>query len=483
MPGVSVTTTTRSGPSPELRTPSGQYFCAGITERGSITAAIAVRGMADAEAALGPRVTYGAVHDSLSLYFAQGGELAYVARVVGPSASVGTKTLNDRDGTPDATLRVDAANPGAWSANLKVEVANGSLANTFKIIVTLSDVVVQTVNNIPTPAAAVQKFQNSEYIRVVDLGSATAAPNNNPAVSAAAALTAGADDRASITSTHYTTALALFLRELGDGMVAVPGQTASAVWTGLNTHCENNNRLGAVAAVQTAVVADLITRAVDVDSEYVGLFAPWVIISDNAGGQRTVSPEGLVAGLRARAHDQVGPWRAPAGAMGIASSLLGLDKTFTATEGDQLNDGRVNAIRAMANTYRLYGWRSLSTDEENYRHLHYRDTLNYLVVRAEQALERYVFEPIDSQGHLLALINGELVALAKPLARDRGLYARYDDNGDLEDPGYVVDTGSALNTTASLATNTIKARLSVRISPVGELIVLNIVKVGLLAAA
>lgn len=483
MPGVTVTTTTRSGPAVPLRTPSGQYFVVGIAERGSVVAPIEVRGMADAVAALGDRVSYGAVHDSLKCFFDEGGERAFVGRVVGPSATTGTLTLSDRNGSPDTTLRVDAASPGAWSATMKVQVADGSLDDTFKIIITIAGVVVQTVTNIATPAEAVQKFQDSPYVRLTDLGSSSDAPDDNPAVLAATALSAGSDDRASIAADDYVDVLDLFNAELGDGCVAIPGQYAADIWTGITDHCETNNRSGLLSAARSADASDLLDRASEVDSEFCGLFAPWVIVSDGSGGQRTVAPEGYVAGCRARAHIQVGPWRAPAGEIAVATSLLGLDLLFTAAESQSLNDGRVNAIRAVAGTIRLYGWRSLSSDVGNYYSLKDRDLLNYLVVQANERLERYVFEPVDSKGQLLSLIDSELVGLCMPIAAAGGLYARVNDAGDELDPGYLVETGSSINTTTSLANNTVKARLSVRISPNAEQIQLNIVKVGLLAGA
>lgn len=483
MPGVSVTTTTRSGPSPALRTPSGQYFVVGLTDHGSTTAPIKVRGMADAIAAVGSRVSYGSVHDSLRMFFDEGGECAYIARVVGGSATKGTYTFADRAGSPVNTIRVDAANAGSWSSGLKVQITNGSLADTFRMIVTLNGQVVQTETNIATPAEAVTRFASSEYIRVVDLSSATAAPNNNPAVIAATALSAGDDDRASVAVDDYVDALDLFTADLGDGCVAIPGQYDEDIWAGIDEHCQATNRIGLLSAISSADDSDLLDRAAELDSEYVGLFAPWIIISDGSGGRRTVSPEGYVAGVRARAHEQVGPWRVPAGEIAISNSILDLATDFTTTQADTLNDGRVSVIRPIAGTFRLYGWRSLSSDEDNYRHLKDRDLLNALTVQAKQRLEKYVFEPIDSTGHLLSLISGDLVNMCMPIARAGGLYARINEAGEEVDPGYVVDTGPSVNSTASLALNKVKVKLSVRISPVGELIELLIEKVDLLSSS
>lgn len=480
MPGVSITTTVRSGPPSSVRSPSGQFFIAGLSERGSSTQPTVLRGMADVDLLTGARVSYGTVYDQLKCFFDEGGLQAQFIRVVGPAAAVGTLTIQDRNNTPANTVRIDAANAGAWSSGMTVEIKDGSVANTFRILVVVGGTTVQDITNITSPADAVQKFQDSPFIRVADLGSVTAAPDNNPAVTVPTALSAGSDDRASITNTHYINALALFSKDLGDGAVAVPGQNSTAMWTAIVSHCVANNRIALLAAASTATVSDLLTRTGEVNSEYAGLFAPWVKVPDGAGGVRTISPEGFVAACRARAHDEVGPWRAPAGQIGLARSVTDVSTRFTEAQGNQLNDGRVSVIRFVANSIRLYGWRSLSTDTTNWLHLKDRDTLNYLVTQGSALLEPFVFAPIDAKGQLLSSVNGTLVGMCMPIAKAGGLYPRVV-NGDVIDPGYKVDTGSSVNTDTSLAANTIKARLQVRIAPVGEMIVLNIVKVGLLS--
>ena len=481
MPGVVVSTQTAIGPTGTVNSSSGQFFLVGLTERGSTTQPILVRGMADVNALLGARVSYGAVYDQLKTFFDEGGQRAYVGRIVGGSATKGTLSLNDRAGSPVATLRVDAENAGAWSSQLKVQVQNGSVSNTFRITITLNDVVVEDKNNLANPAAAVTAFSQSLYVRLTDLGSATAAPNNNPAVLAATALSAGSDDRGTIVDAGYVAGLALFNEELGDGAVAIPGRTTSAIWTGINNHCEANNRIGLLSSGLGDDKSDLLGRVADLDSEYCGLFAPWIKVPDGSGGTRTISPEGYVAACRARAHSQVGPWRVPAGAIAQANTVVDTDIHFNTDDGNDLNDGRVSVIRVIANTVRLYGWRSMSSDTDNYELLHNRDLLNNLAVEGAKVLEQFVFETIDRNGHLLSAINAALVGMVDPIAKKNGLYPRFDANNLMIDPGYKVDTGTAVNSEITLAHNEVRARLSVRISPAGSLISLTIVKVGTLS--
>lgn len=478
MPGVIVRTETQPNASASLRSPSSQLFIVGLTERGSTTAPILVRGMADVDALLGDRVSYGAVWDQLKVFFDEGGLQAYVGRVVGSGATKGTLTLQDRAGSPVNTLRIDAANAGAWSSRIKVSVENGSLANTFKISVFLDNVLVEYKSNLAAPADAVIAFKDSVFIRAVDLGSATAAPNNNPAVLAATVLSTGTDDRASLTDSNYVTGLNLFTKDLGDGSVAIPSRTTTAIWTGINTHCIANNRIGLLSSASGDNKATLLGRTNEVNSEYCGVFAPWIVVSDGGSGTRTISPEGYVAACRAKAVDQVGPWRIPAGQIAIASTVLDVQTRFSETDSNDLDAGRINVIRYIAGSPRLYGWRSLSSDELNYWFLKDRDLLNYLVTESAKRLEEFVFQPIDRKGHLLSSVNSAIVGLVDPISRAGGLYSLENADGQQIDPGYKVDTGSSVNTDTTLANNEVRALLSVRISPAGGLISLTIVKAG-----
>lgn len=480
-PGVVVTTATQSGGAGALQTPSSQGFFVGLLERGSDTDPVLLRGMADVERVLGKRPSYGSVYDQLKVFFEEGGRQAYVARVVGDDADVGTLSLNDRAGTPVPTLRVDAASSGDWSGRVKIEVKDGATTNTFRIVVRLDDEVVEDVNNLTTPAEAVAKFSKSVFVRLTNLGSATAAPNNRPAVLAATVLSTGDDDRGSVAAADYVSALDRFDTGLGDGSVAIPGQTGATVWNGIIAHCELNNRIGILAAAQGETTGNLKSSAAGMDTEYCGLFAPWLIVDDGAFGTRTISPEGFVMAKRSQAHESVGPWVVPAGKAGEGLTIIDVDQNFSDDEGTELSDSKVSAIRRKAGAVRLYEWRSLARDMDNYRYLKDRDVLNRLVVMAEETLEDYVFKPIDGKGHLLSAINSALVGMVQPIADAGGLYPYLDNDRREVDPGYRVETGSEINTDESLAGNEVRARLLVRVSPTGGLVTLNIVKVGILS--
>lgn len=487
MPGVVVETYTNPGPAELLRALGSSFFVAGLTERGDTTGVLTLRSLSDYTDQLGDRVSYGTLFDQVKAYFAEGGTRCYVARLVGDAATVGTLTLEDQAGTPVDTLRIDAANAGAWSSRVKIAVAAGAVADTFTITVLYDDEPVEVFANLANPAAAVIAMATSSFVRATNLSSATAAPDNNPAVLAATALSAGADDRASLVAADYVAALERFTREFGPGVIAIPGFDSSLVGAGLIAHARERNRLAALATTQTATPSQAEAAALAFVStpgaEHAGLFYPWVKVDDGVGSTRSISPEGYVAGVRARAHVQAGPWRAPAGEIAIARSLAGLERGLTRAEGDDLNDGRVNAIRTIGGTLRLYGWRSLSVDTVNYRLLTGRDVMNEVAGLGERRLERFVFGTVDGRGHFQRQLEAEMTAILEPMRTAGGLYERTDpETGQSIDNGYTVDAGPGVNTPERLANDEVAVDVALRVSPAAELIRLRITKVAFTVA-
>lgn len=489
--GVIVETTPRGGAGAALQAPSGTWFVVGVAERGDTTGPIELRGMADFDRKLGGDVPYGTLRDGAVSFFREGGARMYAVRTVGGAATTGTAMLKDRSTSPGLdTLRLNAGSPGGWSSRLTYQVEDGNDPNTVKVSIFIDGSVVEAHDNLTSPADIEARFAESEYARFVNQGSGTVAPNNLPAVTSGAVTltTNGTDDRASLTDSDRVAGLALFGKELGDGAVSIPGSTSDAVLDGIRDHCIDTNRVGICAGARGSSAAALIStaqaRGNDLGSEYLGLFAPWVLVPDGAGGSKAISPEGFVAACRNRAHAAEGPWRIPAGDdFGKGEYVLGVDGGFTDAEADEMDAARVNVIREFGNVPELYGWRSLSSDEVYYYWLKNRDLLNWLTVQAKAILKGENFKNIDGRGHLLSNVKNDLKGLCEPVAAAGGLYARTDEaTGQELDPGYVIDVGPDVNPVSSLATQTVNAALYLRPSPAASLIRLVITEVALNAA-
>lgn len=487
--GVKVSTTTRSAPSVFQQADAATYFLVGQAERGRTDKAQKVTSLGDYQRLYGGRVTYGALHDDVQTFFEEGGGSAQIVRVVGPAATLATKTLVDRAGSPVSTLRIDALGAGIWGASVTYAVVAGTISGTFQIQVSYSGTgaqVPEIYDNLVTPADAVVALKRSAYVRGTDLGSATAAPNNQPALQAFTPLIGGADDRASIVTGTYTAGLTLFGKNLGAGIVSCPGQPASVMGPALAAHGALNRRLVATTttAAQTlnqAIAAEqALQAAVTSGQEFVGLFWPWIVIPDGAGGTRTITPEGYVAAKRALAHESEGPARPGAGSISAARFVVDTEQALTSDQVDQLVDSNVNPIRTIAsNAIEIYGWSSISTDEVNYALLTQRDVLNYIAVALETELEPFTFRTIDGKGYLFQQINAVCVGVLEPLRLAGQLFEKIDGAGNLLDPGYRVDTGPSVNTALTEQANQANVNVSVRPSPAGQLVNVAIAKVAL----
>lgn len=485
MPGVQVTTLPRAGAGAPLIAPSGTWFVAGVTERGDTVNPVELRGIADFSRKLGDPVSYGTLYDQAVTFFQEGGARMYVARLVGATPVVGTRTISDTNVAPAPTLRADAASPGGWSSRVTTQVRAGNDPNTFRWTVFLDGVQVEDYNNLATPAAAAAATANSVYVRLTDLGSASVAPANNPAVDNApvAFTTQGNDDRASITDAMRVTALGRFPASLGDGAVSIPGAWTNTIYAGVIAHCQANNRVALLSAARGTAAATLETTAegygATSGSEGAALVAPWVLVPDGKGGSVAQGPLGYAAAVRNRAHEQEGPWRIPAGDIAQARYVIGVDAPFDDATADALDAARVSVIRQIGSDVQMYGWRSLSSDEADYYWLKNRDLLNYIAFRAKSLLRSEVFKNVDSRGQMYARIRNRLIGFMEPIRASNGVYEGQDASGNTVDPGYSVDVGPDVNTPATLQQQQVNAVLMVRPAPGASLIKLAITEVSL----
>lgn len=479
MARVVVTTGAVAGPSVPTRTPSSTYFVVGLAERGPSTGAERVTSLQEFTDKFGARPSYGNLFDDVRTFFEEGGARCYVARVVGPAATTGAlaSPLQDRAETPVSTMQVTARGAGAWSSRVKVQIADGSIDDTFTLRILFDDEVVESYVNLRNPQEAVSRTASSAWVVVSDLASATAAPDNNPAVTVSpVALTAGADDRASVNASVLVAALTRFVDSLGDGAVAIPGG-GDAVHAGLIDHANAYYRTAILSTARNTSRDDLVSLAASYDQPRAGLFAPWLRIPDGFGGSRAIPPDGYVAGVRARAVESVGPWQAPAGERARFRFVSAVDQVFSDADSGVLDDGKVSAIIGT----RLYGWRSLSEDTANWFLLTAADVLNHVTVRARDSVASDVFGVIDAKGHLLASMAGKLEGIVAPIASVNGLFPWFDeDTGEMLDPGYKIISNQSNNPRAAAAQNRVFADVGIRPSPSAAMIFLSVTNAGVL---
>lgn len=469
-PGVDVTLVDTPG-TVAVQSDTGTFFVTGITERGPLSPVL-ITSMNDYATKLGAWVSYGALYDTLDVFFREGGAKAYVSRVVGPNPTTGA--LNLLDSGAGVSLVVTANGPGAWSANYKVQVVAGGGSGTYqiKVLDSAGTTVLENSPDLTLQADAVTWSAGSNYV-VISLG-ATANP---PAVVAATALSAGTDDRANITDTQWQNALDLFVGSYGPGQVAEPGRTTSTAYSQLTGHASAKNRVALLDAPDTFTSSTLLTSAGNVTSRFAGYFAPWVRCPARSGstaGPRTVPPCALVAGLIARNDPSLGTNRPAAGNAGVARYCTSVSQNaWDSTTRASLNTAGVNVIRASTTSVKVYGWRSQADPVNDTNWLNFANSRFNMDLEDEiaQVAENYAFIEIDGQNG--TAVNGLHDALS-------GIMKTHFDAGELfgdtADQAYLVDTGPSVNTPTTIQNLELHAIVTYKAASMAEWVQINVVK-------
>jgi phage tail sheath protein FI len=456
-------------PARSAPTDTGVWFVAGLAEKGP-TSPVLITSMAEYAEFFGVRVSYGLLYDALDAFFHEGGNRAYVQRVLGPAAVSASRNLLDAGAA--ITLVATALNPGDWANDVDIAVVAGVGGGTFVLVIREGAVEVERSPDLADQAAAIAWSQSSDYIRLT-----AGASSNDPAVAAAALLTGGTDDRASITDTHWLVALDKFEKELGPGQVSYPGRTTGTAHTQLLAHAAANRRIALLDFPDTSSKTTLIAAAaaITANGRWGAAFAPWAIIPGVAPGTtRTVPYSAVEAGIMAR-NDVSYPANVPAaGELGANRYSIGLSQPkWNQSDIEDLNEAGVNVVRYVYGEIRTYGFRTLADPvlESNWLMLGGSREVMSVAAQGEEILERFVFDQIDGRGLLFSQLDGELTAMLQTEYAANALY------GATPGEAFHVDVGSTVNTPASIAAGELRAVVSIRTSPMAEYVVMELVKV------
>jgi uncharacterized protein len=329
------TTRATAGPLPAPSALADSFFCALLAERGPANVPTLITSLARFEAVFGQatrfadgaRASIG--YEVLKRYFEVGGRRAWVLRIVGAGAATAELDLEDRAGAPLDTLTVKAKGPGKWIEGYKVIVADGAQAGTFKLTVqTAGSVTLETWDNITLTVQGLARVNDgSAYIELVNLGSATAAPDNRPATGTFTftAGEGGVDDNAPAAaaivgtdSGSTKTGLKAFRRRMyGRGFVCAPDLDSDAtVKAELKAQTEAFFRILLTSSAAGASSATAITdRTTNLDAFNAGYYYPRRVAQNTFADRLEAIPlVGEIAALWASVVQRVGPGKAPAGA-------------------------------------------------------------------------------------------------------------------------------------------------------------------------
>jgi hypothetical protein len=496
MPGIQISTATRTGRITNTVRESSQAFFVGDARRGPASAAVLVTSLEDFEMRFGG-YNNSYLHPTVEAFFEEGGTQCYISRAfntaTGETISSSTASVTFDDGTDDM-ITVYANGPGTWPHSgqpeaVTVEIADGTTVDTTTRIMKIfvGGTLIATTGNQLTAAAMAGRINAHPVAKHFVFALATTEGQTGlPDVTAATALTGGVASDA-LVDADYVSALAAFGDALGTGVVGCPESTGSTIRNALIAHANTNSRLTFLYPPAGSDTQDALDYAEDVSAldhaEHAAVFYPWLNAPTSVFGvSRTIPPLGYAAGARSRAHNQVGPHQPGAGIISNARFINGVEVDITKSVGDQLDAGFVNAIRVINNTIRIYGARSASLDTDNFRYITGQDVVNHVVVEAYRSLEDVVFTVIDGRNSVFASIEAKLIAILEPLRTLGALYEAFDAQGRRIDYGYTVKCDESLNPLANLADGTLTARVGMRVSSIGDSINVDIVKSNLTAS-
>ena len=485
-PGVNITTR-EAAPVSSVPTDVGTGFMVGVTESGplTVTSLDAVHSMAEYEAkyAYSKRNYANAItaYDSAETFFKEGGYALYVGRVVGPAAA--TATISVTDSGALATLTAFAKGPGDFGNDLNLVVrTNAQDSNIpsgyFLIRVQTDSAVIleESPYLLDDQAAIVWSTTTSKYVTLVDAAASANDPN-----AATFSLAGGNLDFASINDAAWQAGLDRLGVDLGPGTVFAPGRTTTVGQLQVANHALARNRIAMIDGPDTATSATITAQPpllIDSStrrSRFSGIFVPWLRIPGvTSGTQRLVPPSAAVAGLFARNMGLgYSPNEPAAGGRGVFNTVLSLSQTYDDATRQAINTAGVNVIVDKYGQRKVYGWRTTADPSSDPKWIALSNSMLQRAVTAEALAvgERFIFRQIDGGNRMINEFGAALIGEAcMPFYLAGSLY------GATPSEAFKVDVGPTVNTPTTIANNELHAVISLRMSPFGEEVDIEIVK-------
>ncbi len=361
---------------------------------------------------------------SVNQFFGNGGQQAYIIRLVFTDAKVANATI----GTGVNTITVSALDAGAWANDYQVAIKNQlGGTNRFRLQILYA----------PTGAtpAVVESFENLSVLANDPLGryvgdvlanssnfvSATVgAGATTPPADGTAQLgstTAGADGTVLSPSTsttvsgNFETALQASggtggVNLLGSvdlfNLLCVPGEIHTVTLKSLDQFCLNNRAFLIADSDPGITNFATLSSGPGFVGDNSGFYFPWLQAPDPLAGNvnRLYPPCGFIAGVYAATDANRGVWKAPAG---TETSLVGVSAVAVPLNDKQngvLNPVAVNCIR----TFSAYGtvvWGARTTggnDEagSQWKYIPIRRLALFLETSLYRGTQWVVFEPNDA---------------------------------------------------------------------------------------
>ena len=379
---------------------------------------------------------------SVSQFFANGGQRAYIVRLV--TTGVTGSTAADDNAAPskqtlDSKLKVTAKSPGKWGDNYAIVTKKRTGdATRFQLQVAnikdnLKGVVVESFENLSMldtdPRYVVNVLANESNLVIGEIvGTDTTPPADTVRMTTpadqvdnlppTARLSGGVDGKVLKPEDAATFVTALDPPSTTGGiyhldridlfnLLCVPGMTDKAELQKLEKFCHDRRAFLIADCTETATFDDLDGtdqppgEITGTDAINAAFYFPWVSAPDPLQQNRPKNypPCGFVAGLYARTDTTRGVWKAPAGTEASLVGVLGPKVTLTNDENGVLNPKAINCIRSLP-VYGtvLWGARTLQGNDERgseWKYIPVRRTALFIEETLYRALTWVVFEPND----------------------------------------------------------------------------------------
>ena len=420
------------------------------------------------------------VHLAVLLFFSNGGGTCYVRRTVGSGAATATRSFNDRADSAASTLRLNAANPGAWANNLNVSIQTSTSGTGVDLIVYLGGTdtanIVEKFTDLTMGANDARYLVGvvngqSNYLVATDLGSAATGVTRLPVTATNQYLASGAEGSA-VSASTIASDVAAFDVVHNSLILNAPGVTDStAVGNIISYAAGRGDAFVIVDPVGGDVATQLTTAASYTASSYAAVYYPKITIKDPtstvSGVTTSANPGGAIAGIYASTDAARGVFKAPAG---LATRIAGAVSvpTLTNTQLDSMNSAgaAVNAIKYVTGSgIVVMGSRTLNPTYVD-KYVPVRRTLIYLRKSMTDLTQFAIFEPNDEK--LWRRINASLDGFLRDFWRQGGL------RGSSPAQAFFVKCDATNNPQSSIDNGYVNIEVGVALQRPAEFVVIKI---------
>src|SRR5690348_771195 len=393
---------------------------AGWAPRGPTGRAALVLGYADFARQFGGIDSRSLLGYAVNQFFANGGQQAYIVRLVDASAKAAKVTL-------DGKLLLAASSEGLWANDFAVVIRKSSFdASRFRLSVVNwqldpAGVAVETFDNLSMKADDARFVTSvlaaqSAYVTAAVQGGATDPPADTAAgnIPDGAKLAGGADGTVlAPNDPAFETALlplsgtgGLYQLDRVDlfNLLCVPGETGTGTISALQKFCRDRRAFLIADSADGTTFDTQKDGPGDITGDgaiNAAFYYPWIIAADplQQNRPRAFPPSGFVAGIYARTDAARGVWKAPAGSEASVTGALGVGTVLTDGENGVLNPRAIKCIR----NFPVYGtvvWgaRTLQGNDERgseWKYVPVRRTALFIEESLYRGTQWVVFEPND----------------------------------------------------------------------------------------